>query len=182
MELKPLALIVLLKAVASPNEHRSYQTLGQSLGISGSQAHAAVRQALRAGLATERERGQWQPVRPALLEFIVHGVQYVWPATFGPNKRGIPTAFGAEPLSSLLSVPADEAPVWAHPGGTAKGPTLSPLHACVPQAALADPALHQLLALADAVRAGRARERTLAAKYLQSCIYEGKPEIDRTIQ
>lgn len=88
MELKPLALIVLLKAIASPNEPRSYHTLGQSLGISGSQAHAAVRQALRAGLATERERGQWQPIRPALFEFIVHGVQYVWPATFGPQQAG----------------------------------------------------------------------------------------------
>nr|MCU0754902.1 MarR family transcriptional regulator [Xanthomonadales bacterium] len=34
-------------------------------------------------------------------------------------------------------------------------------------AALADPALHRMLALLDALRSGRARERALAASLLQ---------------
>jgi hypothetical protein len=36
----------------------------------------------------------------------------------------------------------------------------------VPEAALADPTLNELLALLDALRAGRSRERTLAQKLL----------------
>jgi hypothetical protein len=47
---------------------------------------------------------------------------------------------------------------------------LSPLSAGVPNAALADPALHQLLALQDALRSGRARERALAARYLKQSL------------
>jgi hypothetical protein len=35
-----------------------------------------------------------------------------------------------------------------------------------PQAALADPALHELLALLDALRVGRSRERKLAERLL----------------
>jgi hypothetical protein len=50
--------------------------------------------------------------------------------------------------------------------GTVRGPSLSPLCKTAPDAALADPALHEMLALLDALRAGRSRERTLAEKHL----------------
>lgn len=99
---------------------------------------------------------------------MLHGVRYIWPAAAGPVKRGVPTAFGAEPLASHLTIAPGEAPVWAHPDGTAKGPTLSPLYRTAPQAALTDPSLHRLLALLDALRTGRARERSLAARLMDS--------------
>jgi hypothetical protein len=107
-------------------------------------------------------------VRPNLLEFMLHGVRFVWPAAVGPVKRGVPTAFGAEPLVSQITAAPGEAPVWAHPEGKAKGPALAPLYRSAPQAALADPALHRLLALLDALRIGRARERSLAAALLKA--------------
>jgi hypothetical protein len=128
--------------------------------------HACVKRAVAAGLAVTRGRGDWAPVRPALAEFAVHGVRYVWPAQPGPVKRGVPTSFGVEPLAGKISAAADEAPVWAHQAGKAKGPSLSPIYRSAPQAALIDPALHRLLALQDAIRAGRARERSLAAELL----------------
>jgi len=80
----------------------------------------------------------------------------------------VPTAFGAPPLSALISAAPGEAPVWPHAEGQARGPSLNPLHRYVPEAALADRALYELLALLDALRAGRSRsrERTLAQKLL----------------
>ena len=168
MDLKPQDLLLLLKAAAQPPQRWTYAALGEALGISGSQAHASVKRAVACGLAVAPARGEWAPVRLHLLEFMLHGVRYVWPATPGPVKRGVPTAFGAEPLASHLTVAPGEAPVWAHPSGSAKGPTLSPLYRTAPQAALADPALHRLLALLDALRTGRARERALAARLLQA--------------
>jgi hypothetical protein len=80
----------------------------------------------------------------------------------------VPTAFGAEPLASQLTTASGEVPVWAHPAGAAKGPTLTPLYRTAPQAALADPALHRVLALLDALRTARTRERTLAAKLMEA--------------
>jgi hypothetical protein len=50
--------------------------------------------------------------------------------------------------------------------GTGKGPSVNPLHRYVPDAALADRALYELLALVDALRTGRSRERKLAQKLL----------------
>ena len=168
MELKPQDLLVLLKVAAHPPQRWTYAALGKALAMSASETHASVKRAVASGLAVAPSRGEWSPVRPNLLEFVVHGARYVWPATPGPVKRGVPTAFGAEPLASQLAVVAGEAPVWAHPQGQAKGPTLSPLYRTAPQAALADPALHRLLALLDALRTGRARERTLAAKLMEA--------------
>jgi len=166
VELKPQDLLVLFKAAANPGRHWTYAVLGDALGLSPSQAHRSVQRAIAAGLAVVRGRSDWAPVRPALTEFAVHGVRYVWPAQPGPVKRGVPTSFGVEPLAGKISAAGDAAPVWAHPAGKARGPSLSPIYRSAPQAALVDPALHRLLALQDAIRVGRARERSLAADLL----------------
>lgn len=166
MELKPQDLLVLFKVAAHPQQRWTYAALGEALSMSASEVHASVRRAVGAGLAVVRGRGDWAPVRPALAEFAVHGVRYVWPAQPGPVKRGVPTSFGVEPLAGKIAAAVDEAPVWGHPAGKARGPSLSPIYRSAPQAALVDPALHRLLALQDAIRAGRARERALAAQLL----------------
>lgn len=170
MELKPQDLLVLLKVAAHPPQRWTYAVLGEVLAMSASEAHACVKRAIACGLAVAPARGEWSPVRPSLLEFVLHGVRYVWPATAGPVKRGVPTSFGVEPLASSVTAALGEAPVWAHPAGAAKGPTLSPLYRTAPQAAMADPALHRLLALLDALRAGRARERALAAELMTAAL------------
>ena len=170
MELKPQDLLVLLKVAAHPPQRWTYAALGEALSMSASEAHASVKRAVGCGLAVAAGRGDWSPVRASLLEFMQHGVRFVWPATSGPIKRGVPTAFGAQPLASLVNAAPGEAPVWAHPKGTAKGPTLSPLYRTAPQAALADPELHRLLALLDGLRTGRARERKLAADLMRDAL------------
>lgn len=167
MDFKPQDLLVLLKVAAHPPQRWTYAALGEALAMSASEVHASVKRAVASGLAVAPARGEWSPVRPNLLEFMQHGVRYVWPAMPGPVKRGVPTSFGTEPLASQVTAAAGEAPVWAHPSGSAKGPTLSPIYRSAPQAALADPALHRLLALLDALRTGRVRERTLATQLLK---------------
>jgi len=109
-------------------------------------------------------------VRSALPEFAVHGVRYAFPATLGPVKRGVATSFGAPPLASRISSAPGEAPVWAHPRGEVRGPSVSPICLSAPDAALIDPKLYQLLALLDALRTGRARERELAKKLLAEAL------------
>ena len=177
MELKPQDLLVLLKAAARPGERLTYAALGKALSMSPSEVHASVQRAAVAGLAVVRGRGDWAPILPALLEFAVHGARYAFPAVPGPVRRGVPTSFGVEPLASKLAATVGDVPVWAWPSGTVKGPSLSPLYRTVPQAALADPALHQLLALLDALRIGRARERDLAKQALAQAL--GSPNAAR---
>jgi hypothetical protein len=53
--------------------------------------------------------------------------------------------------------------VWPFPEGEHRGVTLEPLYKSAP-AALRDPFLYELLALIDALREGRVRERKLAER------------------
>ena len=167
MELKPQDLVVLYKQVAQAGRSWTYASLGEALQMSASQVHRSVKRCTASGLALEKGRGEWEAVRTALHEFAVHGVRYAFPAALGPVRRGIPTAFGAPPLSVDIASAPGEAPVWPSSEGTAKGPGVAPLSANAPHAALADPGLYELLALQDALRIGRARERALAAKHLK---------------
>lgn len=170
MELKPQDLLVLFKQVTQPEQVRTYAALGDAVRISASQAHRSVQRCLASGLAMSKGRGEWQTVRAALLEFAVHGVRYAFPATLGPAKRGVATSFGTLPLSLHINSAPGEAPVWPHPKGESKGPSIPPISPTAPEVALADPALHKLLALLDALRVGRARERDLARKLLTEAL------------
>ncbi len=103
----------------------------------------------------------------ALEEFLVHGVKYSFPAERGSLTRGVPTAYAAPPLNAIISASESEhPPVWPDPQGSARGYKMEPLYESVPKAAKQDKDLYELLALVDAIRDGRARERTLAADYL----------------
>lgn len=162
--LKPQDAVVLLKLVVT-GERWTYPSLAESLGMSASEVHAAVARAKQSGLYDEHRR---MPNNKALAEFIVHGLRYVFPAERGPLTRGLPTAHAAPPLNGKIHSDEGPPPVWPDPEGTVRGEELRPLYRSVPTAARRDPALYELLALVDAIRAGRARERKLAAAELQA--------------
>ncbi len=162
MYLRPQDLLLALKLAVLP-EVPSLAELGGSLGLSASQCHAALRRAATCGLVDGKSRRVRQA---ALLEFLVHGAKYVFPARRGPLTRGVPTAHSAPPLAASIRG-AEEACVWPDPEGELRGEALQPIYKTAPLAARRDPALHELLALLDAVRAGRARERNLAVAELE---------------
>jgi hypothetical protein len=166
MGLKPQDLVVLYKQAVNPGQPWTYATLGAALGMSPSQVHRSVQRAITAGLATAKSRSEWRALAENLIEFSVHGVRYAFPAELGAIKRGVPTSFGASPLSAQINSAPGEAPVWPHPDGQVRGPSLSPLYHSAVEAAQSDSRLYELLALLDALRVGRGRERTLAQRML----------------
>lgn len=56
--------------------------------------------------------------------------------------------------------------MWADPKGDTRGQEFRPLYKTAPAAARRDPALYEVLALVDAIRGGRSRERLLAFELL----------------
>jgi len=102
-----------------------------------------------------------------LLNLIQHGLAVVFPTRLGEPTRGIPTAWASPMLAGNFQSSGLERPVWPDPEGTVRGIAVVPLHPSVPKAAKADPHFYELLALLDAVRIGRARERNLANELLR---------------
>jgi len=167
MPLKPQDLVVALKLVSLGGGRPSYNRLAHDLALSPSEAHAAVQRAIQGGLLDAQRR----PNRRVLLDFILHGVRSSFFPERGGVTRGMPTAHAAPPLSEEIAGD-DLPPVWPDPEGTVRGETLQPLYRTVPTAARNDPQLYELLALVDALRIGRARERKLAEKYLKERLAE----------
>jgi len=159
---KSLDIVVLLKLLLS-GEGKSYAQLSEELEISASEIHAAVRRGIEAGLIDSASR---RPLRSPLQDYLLHGVRYAFPARLGAVSRGMPTAHAAPPLSEHFQ-PDDLPPVWPDPEGKVRGQALEPLYSSAPQAAKSDPELYEYLALVDAIRSGRARERKLAEDELR---------------
>lgn len=164
VQLKPQDIVVALKLVAGGGGPRlPIHDLAKSLRISASEVHAALGRLTSCHLYDPIEQ---RVVTENLLEFLIHGVRYVFPATPGERTVGIPTASSAPPLRGQLVHAEEDTMVWSWGGGSARGARITPLYPSVPEAASADPSLHELLSLVDALRVGRARERQLGAKEL----------------
>src|SRR5258708_11967836 len=113
-----------------------------------------VRRLYEAGLVNGRRRIN----RHVFLEFVEHGVRYVFPARVGERRqRGVPTAYAGPDLANEII--ADEPLVWPDESGDAVGKAITPL---VPKASALRhqwPAVDALPPAADAIRGRRARER-----------------------
>ncbi len=162
--LKPQDVVVLAKLLTYQDRRPPLAQVAVDLAISASEIHAALKRLSHAGLVSSAE----VPIRQAAEEFFVHAVKYVFPAVSGEVTRGIPTSYAAPPLNREIVGDLEIPPVWPFSNGTHRGETFEPLYRTVPIAALKDTALYELLALLDAVRAGRARERRLAEKEIAS--------------
>lgn len=162
--LKAQDVLVLLK-ICSYGFKPSYESIARDVGISQSEAHSAVKRLKKAKLLHGVEMGE-RPNITTTEEFLIHGLKYLFPAEHSSFVRGMPTSYAAEPLNKLIKQGDDPIPVWPHPEGEARGIGLIPLYKSVPEAASRDPLLYKRLALIDAIRDGRARERKLAESEL----------------
>jgi DNA-binding Lrp family transcriptional regulator len=167
MDLKPQDLLVALKlAVSESKTPPAYAELASSVGLSASEVYQAVRRCRRSGLIHDG----LVPDREALVELVIHGIRYLMPAERGAATRGMPTSHGVSPLKELLANGDTPPPVWPDPEGTIRGEALKPIYRSVPAAARQDHKLHECLALVDAMRAGRARERAMAKEHFTRMI------------
>lgn len=167
MNLKPIDIYVALKLVAIGQRRWSYNGLALELGLSPSEVHGAGKRLLKAGLAAEDAALNLRPIGKALLEFLVHGIRYVFVPERGAMTRGVPTGYAAPPLADSIVADGEPPPIWPDPEGPVRGLSFSPLHKSAPAAARGDEVFYELLALVDALRAGRARERHLASELLR---------------
>ena len=165
MVLKPQDVVVALKLLEFQQKRPPFAQIAEELSMSASEVHAAVKRAQAAHLLHGPELGERVNGR-ALEEFLIHGLKYAFPAQHGPMTRGLPTSYAAEPLRRFIKAGNEPVPVWPDPAGPVRGTAFEPLYPSVPEAARHDPYLYELLALVDAIRDGRIRERKLAEQEL----------------
>ncbi len=163
--IKPQDVLVLLKLCLWQEREWRHVDLAAELGLSQTEISFALERCRSSGLIDQAKK---RVIKAAFLEFLLHGLRYVFPAQPGPLYRGMPTSHSAPPLSRHIVSEDNDQYVWPYGEGTVRGQAIEPLYASVPMAAAKDPQLHELLALVDALRVGRARERNIAREELEA--------------
>jgi hypothetical protein len=161
MSLKPQDVLIVLKLIAIKNQRWSYSYLSSQLLISTSEVHAGVRRAVLSHLLEPEGNA---PIIQNIEECLIFGVRYSFPPFLGGFAHGMPSGYGAPPLS--YRVFDDLPPVWKNKEGEVFGYECSPIYHTAPDAARTDSRLYELLCLLDALRIGKPRERGLAGDVL----------------
>ena len=157
--MKEQDLVILLKKLTSKGRALSLRKLAEELGMSASSVSESLERSKKAQLV---DRNKKRVNTLALQEFMVHGLAYVFPAEVGRIIRGVPTYVSASPIKDQY--------VWRYAKGEARGQMIEPLCPSVPEAALRDQELYQLLVIADTLRMGRSREKEIAIAELDKHI------------
>ncbi len=161
MNLKSQDVMVAIKLFSYGEKRPPISVVANNLGISPSEVHGAMKR-LQAARLLHGPELQNKSNTSALEEFLIHGVKYSFPAEHGSITRGIPTSYAAPPLKNEIFSNDELPPVWPWPEGEVRGIAFKPLYKTAPLAASKDSRLYELLALVDAIRDGRARERKIA--------------------
>ncbi len=163
--LRPQDLVVLLKIIIAEAGSWNQISLAKSLFISQSEISASMKRSTYARLLQNNNQ---IVAKQAFMDLLQYGVPYMFPQQPGVVVRGIPTSHSAEPLGSLIS--SAEHYVWPFAKGHVRGHGILPLYPSVVHAIELDPQLYECLALIDALRVGRAREKNLALELLSKKI------------
>jgi hypothetical protein len=167
--MSPLDVVVLLKIISMGNQPWNQKPLAEALFMSQSEISKSFARSRYAGLLDISGK---KVRKLAFMEFLQYGIAYVFPQQPGAVVRGIPTAHSAAPLNEFIQ--SSEPFIWPSGKGTVRGHSIVPLYPSVVDAVQNDTKLHELLALVDALRVGRTREKELAIAELHKRIVNGE--------
>lgn len=160
--MSPQDIVVLLKIIAYGDKTWNQLSLAEELFISQGEVSRSLSRSKYASLLDPEGKNV---LRANLIDFLLYGISYVFPQKPGPVGRGVPTAHSAKPLNEIIE--SDEHYVWSSAKGKLRGQSITPLYPSVINAVQIDPKLYELLALVDALRVGRTREKNLAKEELE---------------
>lgn len=164
-QMKPQDILLLLKLISINDNSWKQKDVAEALGMSQSEVSESVARSKYSGLLDLKGK---KVMKLAFMDFLQFGLKYVFPQKPGPVVRGVPTSHSAAPLKEQIE--SSENYVWPSGKGMLRGHSIIPLYSSAPEAALKDNVLHELLALVDAIRVGRAREREIAITELKKRI------------
>lgn len=168
--MKSLDIVVLCKLFLLQSRRLSewtYSQLAEETCLSVGETHASVKRLIKSHLFDGFTK---TVILSAMAEFLVHGIKYAFPAEIGASARGIATSHSAPVLSGEFGQSDSDKYVWPYAKGDQRGLSIKPLSENTPKAALKDSKLYDLLALVDAVRSGRSREKEMAAGKIVSLV------------
>lgn len=165
--IKPHDIIVLLKVLLKGESGWKYEQLEEELGFSKSVIYRSLSRCAKAKFISPNPFDYF--FTSNLLEFLQHGIQYAFAVEPGRISKGIPTAHSAPVMNKQIIAENDQY-IWPDAKGSVRGQVIEPLDKRVAEIIKNDPELYDMLALIDAIRVGKSREKDIADRLLKEKI------------
>lgn len=160
--MRPQDIVMLLKILCYGSRNWYNKDLANDLSLSTAEVSNSLQRSALSGLIdTEKKKVRLQ----SLLEFLIYGIQYVFPERPSNVSRGIPTAHSHPYMRSIIS--SEQTYVWPDAESNEKGLSVKPLYPGVVSAVKKDEKLYLMLALVDVLRMGKTREKERAIAKLK---------------
>ena len=163
--MRPQDIAVLMKIVSMGDQPWQLSTLSNELSISISEISESLNRSRIAKLIDYEKK---KINRQNLMEFLEHGIKYVFPQQLGSMVRGIPTAhshpFLKEQIVSELNY------VWPDSKGETIGIAIEPLYPKQIHAVKDYPVFYKLMSLIYVLLVGKVREIKFAVDELEKQI------------
>lgn len=168
--MRPQDVLILLKMTTYKQMTWRIEDLRLSLKLSASEVSEALERCRVAKLVDISKRNVYFT---SFLEFLLGGLKYVFPVQPGGIVRGVPTAFSAPPVNTIVTGGSQKV-VWPYAKGSERGQAIEPLYKTVPEIVGNDPQLYELLVLVDTLRIGKVREVEFAKEELTKRLSNGR--------
>ena len=163
--LRPSDLYVLAGLAVNDDHNWTLRGLAAQLHIDHTLVHRALERSDAVGLYLP---GSHMVNVGELEQLLVHAARFIAPVKLGELVAGVPAAWAAEPIASLVRQSGDDPPpVWPSAAGRVRGQAFEPLHPAAVAAAVASPPLARLLAVIDTLRTREPRLRAVAESGLR---------------
>jgi hypothetical protein len=163
--MRPQDVAILLKIISKDSENWQLMEIANSLRISISEISESLNRSRIAGLIDYNKK---KVNRQNLMEFLEHGIRYVFPQEPGSMVRGIPTAHSHVFMKKNFISDIDY--VWPDNKGKVVGLKIEPLYPKQVEAVNEDETYYKLLSLVDVIRVGKVREIKYAVNELRKNI------------
>jgi hypothetical protein len=163
--MRPQDVAILLKIVSLDSQSWLLVGLANGLKISISEISESLNRSQLAGLIDYNKK---KVNRQNLLEFLEHGVRYVFPLQPGSMVRGVPTAHSHPEMKKRFISEINF--VWPDNKGEVMGLMIEPFYKKQVEAVKEDQEYYRLLALVDVIRVGKVREIKYAVNELKKFI------------
>jgi predicted transcriptional regulator len=163
--MRPQDVAILLKIISMNGQHWQLSVLANSLRISISEISESLNRSQFASLIDYHKK---KINRQNLMEFLEHGVRYVFPQQPGSMVRGILTAH-SHPFMKKSFI-SEMNYVWPDNKGDVMGLMIEPFYPKQVEAVKEDPEYYKLMALIDVIRVGKVREVKYAVNELKKNI------------
>lgn len=163
--MRPQDIAIILKILSIDGKPWKMAELAHSMFISLSEVSESLNRSKIANLIDYNKK---TINRQNLLDFLEHGVRYVFPQEPGALIRGIPTAHSHPFMKNIFA--SDTYYVWPDRNGEVLGLMIEPFYTKQVEAIKQDALLYKLLALVDVIRVGRVREVKYAVDELKKIL------------